>query len=124
MPKKKVFLSKEAILKADDLATEDVDVPEWGGAIRLRCLTGTERDEYEASVLVGKGKDRDINMANARARMIFLSAVDEENNRIFTAQKDVEALGKKNAAVLDRLFGVCQKLSGLRREDVDELTGN
>jgi hypothetical protein len=32
------LLSKTAILCANDLQTEDVDVPEWGGAVRVRSF--------------------------------------------------------------------------------------
>ena len=38
------LLSKSAILCANDLQTEDVDVPEWGGTVRVRSFTGRERD--------------------------------------------------------------------------------
>ena len=119
-----MILSKDAILAADDLKYEDVEVPEWGGSVRVRSLTGSERDEYEASLLVGKGKDKDINFQNARARMIYLSAIDEEGGRLFIKAGDVVAIGKKNANALDRVFSVCQKLSGMRKEDMDELLGN
>ena len=37
-------------------------------------------------------------------------------------QHQVEALGKKNAATLQRVFRVAQKLSGLAEDEVDELT--
>ena len=30
------LLSKTAILTANDLQTEDIEVPEWGGAVRVR----------------------------------------------------------------------------------------
>jgi len=43
-------LNKEQILRADDLKTEEVDVPEWGGSVRVRVLTGTERDAFESSI--------------------------------------------------------------------------
>jgi hypothetical protein len=33
------LLSKSAILCANDLQTEDVEVPEWGGVVRLRSFT-------------------------------------------------------------------------------------
>lgn len=30
------LLSKTAILAANDLQTKDIEVPEWGGAVRVR----------------------------------------------------------------------------------------
>ena len=38
------LLSKSAILCANDLQTEDVNVPERGGDVRVRSFTGRERD--------------------------------------------------------------------------------
>ena len=37
-------LSKDDILGVEDLSTEDVEVPEWGGMVTLRELKGSERD--------------------------------------------------------------------------------
>jgi hypothetical protein len=48
---------------------------------------------------------------------------DEAGNLTFTEQ-DVWALGEKNAAVLDRLFEVAQRLSSLRPKDVEEKVKN
>jgi hypothetical protein len=42
---------------------------------------------------------------------------------VFT-DADIVALGAKNAAALNRLFEVAQRLSGLRGEDFEELLGN
>ena len=38
------LLSKEQILAAEDLPHKDVPVPEWKGTVRVRALTGFERD--------------------------------------------------------------------------------
>ena len=125
MAKKKVaVLTRDQILKVEDLVTEVVEVKEWGGAVRVRSLNGTERDEYEESLIVGQGKDREISLANARARLVYLSTIDEKGERVFSDPTDVAVLGTKNASALDKVFSVCQRLSGMRKEDVEELLGN
>lgn len=117
------LLSKEQIWAADDLRWEDVPVPEWGGEVRLKSLTGAERDQYEGdSVKTSKGK-REVNMANMRSRLIALSAVDEQFQPVFT-RADVMRLGQKSAVALERLFDVACRLSGMSDEDVEELAGN
>jgi hypothetical protein len=113
------YLSREAILEADDLGFADVDVPEWGGKVRIRALSGTERDKFEASI-AGNGKR--IRLDNVRAKLVQACAVDVEGNPLF-GTADVVALGRKSAAGLDRVFEACKKLSGLSEEDVDELVG-
>lgn len=113
------FLGRDAILGADDLAYDTVPVPEWGGTVRIRALTGTERDRFEAEV-AGNGKR--LKLDNVRAKFVARCIVDAKDNQVF-GTADVAALGRKNAAVLNRVFEACQKLSGLTDEDVDELLG-
>ena len=115
------LLSRDAILAADDREYEVVPCPEWGGEVRLRSLTGAERDAYEQSLVQTRGKSREMNLRNARAKLVALCAVDENGNRLFS-DADVNALGKKNAKPLDRLFDVARRLSGLTEDDVDRLT--
>lgn len=117
------LLGREAILAASDAVTEDVHVPEWGGTVRVRGLSGTERDEFESSMLVKRGKHRDVSLINARAKLVSLAVVDENGARVFT-DHDVVDLGHKSATALTRVYEVVSRLSGLSDEDVDELEGN
>ena len=41
------MLTQEQIRAASDLKTEEVYVPEWGGSVLMRGMTGTERDAWE-----------------------------------------------------------------------------
>ena len=117
------LLSKTAILAARDLQTEDVEVPEWGGAVRVRSFTGRERDAFEASMVRGDGKDRKVDLTNMRARLVGLTVIDETGQRLFT-DDEVDLLGAKSGAALDRVFAVAQKLNGLSGADVEELSKN
>lgn len=115
------LLSREAILSAQDMTTDDVYVPEWGGTVRVKGLTGRERDAFEMSVLTGKGKNKDVNLRNLRARLVAWTTVDEHGALVFS-DADILTLGAKSAAALDRVFACAQKLSRLSDEDVEELT--
>lgn len=117
------LLTRDAILQAQDLPTEDVEVPEWGGTVRVRALTGAERDAFEQSIVEQKGKSTKMNLQNLRAKLVALTVVDEEGNRIFN-DADAKLLGQKSALALNRVFEVAQKLSGLTPADVEELTKN
>ena len=117
------LLSKTAILTANDLKSEDIEVPEWGGAVRVRSFTGRERDAFEASMVRGDGKDRKVDLTNMRARLVGLTVIDETGQRLFT-DEEVDLLGAKSGAALDRVFAVAQKLNGLSGADVEELTKN
>jgi hypothetical protein len=117
------LLGREAILGALDIKTEDVAVPEWGGTVRVKGLTAGERDAFESTILVMRGKRRELNMLDMRARLVSLSLVDEAGSRLFT-KNDVAALAEKSASALDRVFEVAQRLSGITDGDMEDLEGN
>jgi hypothetical protein len=114
------LLSKEAIFAQNDQTHEDVEVPEWGGTVRLRSLTGEERDAYEASMVQQVGKKARANLRNMRAKLVAMAAIKETGEPLFD-HADVMRLGQSNAAALDRLFEVAQRLSGLSDDDLKEL---
>jgi len=99
--------------------TTQVEVPEWNCTLNIRTLTGTERDEFESSII----KDKKADLTNIRAKLCAKTIVDGEGKLIFTGA-DVVALGKKSALALDRIFSVAQKLNGLSPKDIEELTKN
>lgn len=114
------ILNKQAILAAQDLKSEDVAVTEWGGEVRVRTLTGTERDAFESSLVQDGGK-RDL--SNLRARLLSLAIVDENGARLFS-EADIPLLGGKSAAALDRLFEVAQRLNGIGEKEQAALAKN
>jgi hypothetical protein len=116
------LLTKEAILAAQDLKDELVAVPEWGGEVRVRAMNGTARDAYEIS-LQDPGQPGLPRLDNVRARLLAYTIVDEAGALLFT-EADIEALGKKGAAAMDRVFEVACSLNGLRKQDIEALAGN
>jgi hypothetical protein len=114
------FLKIDEIKAADDLKSEEVEVPEWGGKVIVRMMTGRERDAFEASVMLAGKKP---NYDNLRARLVALTVIDEEGNRLFS-EKDIEWLGQKSAAALEKIFDVSQRLNAIREQDVEDLLGN
>lgn len=117
------LLTREQILTADDQVVEDVPVPEWGGVVRVRGLTGTQRDRFEGEAVEQRGRKTKLNFENLRARLVSLTVVDGDGKRMFS-DADVAALGQKSASALDRVFAVAQRLSGMSDQDVEELTKN
>ena len=120
------LLNRDAILQAQDLDRELVEVPEWGGAVYVRAMTGTERDAYERRMVTVRGDKPGVNLdglVNMRAWVAATCIVDEKGERIFS-EKDVRALGRKSAAALDRIYAVAMRLSGLTAEDLEELEKN
>lgn len=115
------LLTKDQIWQADDSNFEDVPCPEWGGEVRIRGLSGFERDQFEAKSMVkGKGGTKEINHRNLRARLIAACAINEDGSPLFDIG-DIIHLGQKSAVPIDRLFDAARKLSGMTPEDVKEM---
>lgn len=118
------LLTRDQILDAKDLRTEDIAVPEWGGKVRIRTLTGTERDKFEASMVeMRKDGTAKRNVENVRARLVALCIVNEDGEMVFN-NADIRILGGKSAAALDRVAAACNELNGFSDADVEELAGN
>lgn len=116
-------LSKEEIFAAQDTTEMDVDVPEWGGKVRLRSMTGTQRSNYEHWVSC-RGRENDRDFRGLREQLIVACAVDESGNPLFETEEDIEKLAEKNANVIERLATAAQKVSGLLDDDVEEAAKN
>ncbi len=115
------FLSKDALTAAaGKLPVERVDLPEIGGHVFVRGMSGVERDAWERSLVVGKGRRRDYNLDNVRARLAARTICDENGVRSF-GDDDAEMLGKIRVDCLNRIFEVAQRLSGVSDDDVEEL---
>lgn len=117
------LLSREAIRAAQDIESQIVEVPEWGGAVRVKALSGAQRDAYESSVVTMQGDRRVFNLRDLRARFVAVSVIDDEGNLLF-GDEDIEWLTAKSARALDRVFRVAQRLSGMTDADLQELEAN
>lgn len=122
------MLTRDQILAAQDIpAPVPVDVPEWGGTVFVRVMSGTERDAWEAASLkiqgTGKKTSAVPNLENARARLCALCLCDEHGKRLFS-NNDVAELGKKNARALDRVYDKASQINGITDKDVEDILGN
>jgi hypothetical protein len=128
-----MLLTRDQILGAKDTEFEDVPVPEWARAlgipmedakVRIQSGTGDDKDTFEASCIKerrdGRKVTKEAHMAKARAKLVAMAAVDETGKRIFIPG-DVDLLGKKNAAALDRCFKVAMRLWGMTEDEVENL---
>jgi len=116
-----MLLTKEQILKANDLPTETVPVPEWGGSVNVRTMTGREKDVLTSRYISAKEGDRPsvpfgVNLAAT-------CICDEKGNRLFT-DAEIEVLGGKSAAALDRVNEVAGRLNRLTKEERERLEKN
>jgi len=111
-----MILSKKDILLANDTVIKKVHIPEWGGDVYVRSMSGEQRDQFEALIVTNRNS-----VENFRAKLASMTVCDEAGNLIFT-EADIKELSKKSAAALQRIFIASQKLSRITPNDVVELT--
>lgn len=121
MGERKLLLTAEEILNTPDLPTKQIWVPEWDADILIRCMTGRERDEFENWLI--REKSVDGGPPNVRARFLSMTICTENSTLIFTPAQ-IDALGEKSGAALERLFAEAQIYNRVTPADLDELVGN
>ena len=122
-PPAKLNLSREAIKAADDRKLVPLDVPEWGGTVYIRTLTGREMDLLQQTTVKTKGKNVTENLANFRARVAIACVTDDAGKDLFLVT-DLQWLTEKSAKPLTRIYNLALELNGVTADDVDELTKN
>lgn len=115
------MLTRDAILNVSDKRVQKVAVPEWGGDVCVRVLSGAERDRFEYSLQPDKF-GRKPGMESFRARFAALVLCDEQGERLFKDQ-DIPALAAKSAPALDRVVEAALTLNAMTGADVQALAG-
>jgi len=113
------FASVEEILGSEDRAYVDVEVPEWGGKVRLMEMTGDDADAFSTFSRNNAG-----DLSGVRARLVGLCLVNESGKRLFSDDAIERKLGKKSGKVLGRLFQEAAELNGMTPEAREEMKEN
>jgi len=117
------MLSKADMLQPRSRRIVEVDVPEWGGVVRVQELTTSERSKFETSLQGKKGKSDPSRTVTVRERLIVLSVVDEQGQRVFS-DEDIPALSEQPIKAIERIFNTIQDVSGFSNDDVADLEKN
>jgi len=106
------LLNRMAILAAQDMQTVDVNVPEWGGSVRVRVMTVSERNEF---VRRSNSEDKE----SVGAWLVSLLTIDGDGKRVFE-ESDVGALQAKSFRAVDAVIAAILSANGMTPEKVDE----
>jgi hypothetical protein len=109
-------LTKEQILQADDRPTETVNVPEWGGEVIIKTMSGAERSGYDEGNRQIRGDSYVLDLKNLPAKLLSRCLVGDDGEPLFT----IAELNQKSSKVLNRLFEVATKMNGLSPDSADE----
>lgn len=108
-------LTREEILTAIETRANEnvpVDVPAWGGTVLLRRLSANDAEKSGLS-------SSDAETPDKMARVIALSAVDDEGVLLFS-EEDVAILTKIDVGAAVKVFTKCIEINGLGSEELDE----
>jgi len=117
-------LTREQILKADDLPVIKLAVPEWGGDVYIRTMSGKTRDTLEATI--SAIKDPIKRLLNGRAKYAAAALSDEQGNLLFDIDKpeDISLLTNKAGSALDKIFEAVMTHNKISEEDFEETVKN
>lgn len=113
-----MLLGRNAIASAQDRKEEIVEIPEWGGSVRVLTIVGGERVAFERACRANtKG---DLTATELAAKAASLGIVDQDGRRVFDTE---DALLEKNPAILARILAAVFRVCSVGQEEVDEELG-
>jgi hypothetical protein len=110
-------LGRDALLSTQTLKREPVDLPELGGVIWVRALSGKAWLQYNERI-ESLGKTQELDGSKAMLIMCYLislTACDESGSLLFT-EADAERLAENSFSVIERLADKALELSGLSKD--------
>lgn len=116
------MLTRDAIFSATDRKHKTVNVPEWGGDVRIDVMSGADRDEFDAWLMDNRKGDT-FNTKKMKVFLLCMTVAGEDGKKLFTLA-DLDALNEKNGEVINKLFEVAQDINGMSQKSVERLEKN
>jgi hypothetical protein len=112
------MLSRDQILDADDKRYMEVDVPEWGGKLRVKTMTSAERQRFQAKIQAqSKGVPDDL-----MEQIVVACVVDENGDNLFTPE-DIDLLSSKSSIPVSTVFSAAAELNGMTKGSIEQIKG-
>jgi hypothetical protein len=108
---------REKIFAADDIATETVEVPEWGVTVEVRGMNGSDRSRILE--LAAGADDGRMSIGSMYVETVIASTYDPETGERVFSDSDRDMLMTKSATAIDRLAQVGMRLSAMTGEAQD-----
>lgn len=110
-------LSREDILRGGaNVKVVEVPVPDWGGRVFVRGMTGRQRDRVEQLFVVARQRNQPVD--NARGIVCAYCLCNEQGVRLFD-DNDAGALGELDANIIDLIYDTAARLSGIKADSVE-----
>lgn len=110
-------LNKHQIFATNDLKEKLIEMPEWGGSVKIRALSVKEQLDYDAYIAT---EPKEIDMA---LQLIMFACVDDNNNKLFN-KDDIELLKQKSSKNLFKLVHEILDLNKQNPKNQEDLLKN
>lgn len=105
-------LSLDEIIRAPDIATKEIEVPEWNGSVIITTFSLARRDQLLKHSMVNGSVQNDLLVPNIIMHGIVDPIIDESR---------VAELKLKSFRVLERIAREIMALNGMLQEDATQI---
>jgi hypothetical protein len=105
------LLTYEDILTADDIKTQTVEIPEWGGAVRIRTFSKNTELQMRAEA---RGPGGEVDGEKLEMLMLVYGIIEPT-----LTWEMIPHLRTKNAAVIDRILGEIVKVNAMGGDAIE-----
>lgn len=104
-------LTAEQLLAAKDFVEEHVDVPEWGGCVKVRTLSMGARYRIAEGSATLKGREQRVDSVRLAVLTLLHGIVDPK-----LTEEQAILLAEKNASAVERVIQAIWRASALDTE--------
>ena len=108
---------RDIILDAQDIATEQVVVPEWGVTVEVRGMSGLERARFMEEFSTDDGK---LDYARLYPSLLIKTLFDPSTAEPVFTDADADFINTKSGQVLERIGRIATRLSGMSQDEEEK----
>jgi hypothetical protein len=108
---------RDQILEAQDISSEQIEVPEWKVTVEVRGMTGKERAQFMQEFSTDTGA---LDYERLYPSLLIKVLYDPESGEPIFRDSDGDFINMKSGQVLERLGRVATRLSGMTPEAEEE----
>ena len=103
----------DLVAQAQDIETEDVEIPRWGVTVRVQSMSGVDRAKYIQNLVAAQEEDSPDLLSELDAQLVVACTFDPETDEPAFLVSDIPMLMSKAGDILGALSIKAQRLSGL-----------
>ncbi len=110
---------RNRIVKADDIDSEIIEVPEWGN-VKLKVISLSTIARTKLAQRFTK-EDGTVDMERLYPQLLIATVVNPENDEPIFTDEDIDLINSKSARAVERVADLSRRLSGFGEDASQEL---